>query len=101
MSIGYPAIDSTEPTAFAACQSMRCMQRGQAYYNVHVCSDTYMYIHRLFAGSIMKYIVNPSTSCKTDIIISNNTFHTYTMQELVKATLKNHSDNGLEIKLSP
>ena len=27
-------------------------------------------------GSIMKYnsFVNPSTSCKTDIIISNNTF---------------------------
>ena len=60
-------------------------------------------------GSIMKYnsFVNPSTSCKTDIIISHsNAGHTYTMQELVKeVTLKNHSNNGLAIlhgiKLSP
>ena len=51
-------------------------------------------------GGIMKYnfLVNPYTSCKTDIVIS-----TYTMQELVKeVTLKNH---GLAIlhgtKFSP
>ena len=46
-------------------------------------------------------LVNPSSSCKTDIIISNNTLgHTYTMQELVKEV--NH---GLALlhgfKLSP
>ena len=42
--------------------------------------------------------VNPSTSCKTDIIISNNTGHTYTMQEMVKeVTLIDHRNNGFAI----
>ena len=48
-------------------------------------------------GSIMKYnfFVNPFPSCKTHIIICNNTGRTYTMQELVKeVTLINHSNNG-------
>ena len=51
-----------------------------------------------------KEVVNPFTSGKTDIIISN-AGHTYRMQEMVKeVTLKNHSNNGLflhGIKLSP
>ena len=55
----------------------------------------------------MKYnsFVDPSSSCKTDMI-NSNAGHTYTTQELVKeVTLKKHSDNGLKIlhgiKLSP
>ena len=32
MSIGYPAIDNTDPTAVADCHGMRCTQRGHAHY---------------------------------------------------------------------
>ena len=42
------------------------------------------------------FFVNPFTSCKTDIIISNNAGHTYTM--LVKeVTLKSHSNIDLQV----
>ena len=51
--------------------------------------------------SITKYnfFVNPFTSCKTDIIISNyNAVYLYTMQELVKeVTLINHMINGFAL----
>ena len=63
-------------------------------YKLKVCMVT-----GLPTRSITKYnfFVNPFTSCKTDIIISNNTLscsHTYTMQELVKeVTLINHMNN--------
>ena len=54
----------------------------------------------LSTGSIMEYnfFVNPSTSCKTDIIISYNAGHTYTMQEMVKeVTLIDLRNNGFAI----
>ena len=60
-----------------------------------ICMET-----GLPTGRIMKYIafVNPSTSCKTEVTISNNT---YTMQELVKeVTLKNHMDLQFCMELS-
>ena len=54
--------------------------------------------------SITKYnfFVNPFTSCKTDIIISNDYIimqsYLYTMQELIKeVTLINHIYNGFVI----
>ena len=41
--IGYPAIDTTEPTAFAVCQGMQCTQRGHAHYMFRCVHETFVH----------------------------------------------------------